>query len=95
MNYTGTMAAEKVMCEAVCEPINTMNNRINETMGMLKELLMAMDDTAIVLFGRPIDSPAKTEMPQEAKCMDDALNIVEEQARIAMARFMEMRKRLV
>lgn len=96
MNYTGTMNAENLTpAKPINEPINTMNNRVNETIAMLKELLMAMDDTSIALFGNIVDRPIHGDMPKEMKCMDDAVNVVAEQARTALATFMEIRKRLV
>lgn len=95
MNYTGTMNAENVMPTPISEPINTMSNRVNETIAMLKELLMAMDDTSIALFGNLMDRPMHDDMPKEMKCMDDAVNVVAEQARTALATFMQIRKRLV
>lgn len=96
MNYTDTMPTDRVNIGMTCEtPINTMNNRVNETIAMLKELLMAMDDTSIALFGNLMDRPIHGDMPKDLKCMDDAVNVVEEQARTALATFMEIRKRLV
>lgn len=95
MNYTGTMNAENLTpAKPISEPINTMNNRLNETMDMLKELLIAMDDTSIALFGNIVGRPIG-DMPQDLKCMDDAVNVVVEHARTALATFAEIRKRLV
>lgn len=74
-------------------PLNTMKNMATETVGALKELLKALDDTAIVMFGAPIEDIE--QKPQEPKCLMDSMAIAEVYSKSALRRFMEMRKRMV
>ena len=83
-------------CErAVCSgpPRQTVASHIQETVGILKELLMAMGDTSLVLFAEnPIGDPGKAP---ETKCLLDDAEIIHNQAKAALDIFMTMRKKLV
>ena len=77
-----------------CEPpIETIAERLDQTMGMLKELLIAMDDTSLQLFGTAC--PPAIEKPPEPKNMADVATCIRAQTRVAMDNFMAIRKKLV
>lgn len=71
----------------------TVNNKLADTMALLKELLMAMDDTSMVLFGMPCPQPV--DKPPEPNCLIGTADTIREQAKRALGVFMEMRKKLV
>lgn len=77
-----------------CElPHETMNDKINRTMATLKELLTAMDDMGIALFTAPVSAPE--DRLKEPDCMDHALEIIDQQARAALDKFLGIRKRML
>lgn len=77
-----------------CEPqINTMKNMAIETIGALKELLIALDDTEISMFGAPIEQPE--EKPIEPRCLRDVMEIAEIYSQSALRRFVDMKNRIV
>ena len=90
------MQEVKPMCGSVpvCEPpVNSINNKINEAMGYMKELLGTMDETHIAMFGRPCDRPE--EKIQEPNCVNDAMSILELHTRLAVSYFNQIRKGLL
>ena len=75
-------------------PRRTMRDIVDNSMGNMKELLLAMGDTNMVLFGSPNGVEEKNG-PQEPRCFEDSLVILEEQCAAALRIFLEMRKRMV
>ena len=90
MDYRATTMTNEPECEAPIEPIR---DKLTMAMGTLKELIIAMDDVYIMLFGKPATMPP--EAPQDPDCMDAVVNIIVGQAGIAMGKFMDMRKRML
>ena len=99
MNYTceskGMMIGETTRDVAPnCEPpIDTMQNRLNDAICCLKELLLMMNDTSLALFSQACDYPAEN-MP-DPKCFDESISCVEAQAHYALDNFRSIRKRIV
>lgn len=75
-------------------PRRTMADIARDTQGMLKELLKLMIDTEIVLFGKP-SIPPVDDKRQEPQCLAEDLMLLEENARSALNRYMELRRRMV
>lgn len=90
MDCRVSMKANDAECELPIEPIR---DKLTIAMGILKELIIAMDDVSVALFGKPATMPP--EAPQDPDCMDAVANIIVGQAGIAMGKFMDMRKRML
>lgn len=89
MNYN--CASEPMLvCEA---PVCSIGGVVEDTMGTLKELLMAMDDTYNALYGGPMPKPQ--EKGPEPGCLSALVESVNYQAHMALGAFMDMRKRMV
>lgn len=96
MPYSKTYACEEIggYGTADCPPqTETVNNKLADTMALLKELMMAMDDTSMVIFGIPCPQPVD-KMP-EPNCLNGTVDTIRAQAKLALGAFMEMRKKLV
>lgn len=74
-------------------PIEPIRDKLTMAMGTLKELIIAMDDVYVALFGKPATMPP--EAPRDPDCMDAVVDIIVGQAGIAMGKFMDMRKRML
>lgn len=74
-------------------PRNNIKGTVNEVKNMLAELLVMMCDTGMQLYGTDI-RPEKTG-PMDGKCLEDDINIVADQARLALGMMGEIRRRLV
>lgn len=74
-------------------PTESINDKLAETMAALKELLMAMDDTSMVIFGMPCPQPV--DKMTEPNCLNGTVDTIRTQAKLALGAFMEMRKKLV
>ena len=74
-------------------PRNNIKGTVAEAKNILAELLVMMSDTGMQLYGTDI-RPEKTG-PMDGKCLEDDINIVAEQARLALGMMGEIRRRLV
>lgn len=93
MVNSNTIAVTGTRTEEIMPPTESINDKLVETMAVLKELLMAMDDTSIVIFGMPCPQPVE-KMPEQ-NCLNGTVDTIRTQAKLAMGAFMEMRKKLV
>lgn len=73
-------------------PRPTLQNNIDEAMNLLKELLIAMADAHIAMYGEPAIEP--NEKLPEPDNMYATTRIIAMQARIALDRFLSIRKRV-
>ena len=90
-NYCVRESTETV--NTVEPPRNNIKGIVNDTKDMLAELLVMMSDTGMQLYGTDM-RPEKTD-PIDGKCLEDDINIVAEQARLALGMLGEIRRRLV
>lgn len=96
MPYSKTYACEEIGGYGTADcppPTESINDKLTETMAALKELLMAMDDTSMVIFGMPCPQPG--DKPPEPNCLNGMVDTIRAQAKLALGAFMEMRKKLV
>ena len=85
----------KVDCDEMVSaepPRETFQGKLDHTMGSLKELNMALDDTWTCLFGKRQTEPVSDNV--DMGCMDDQINVIQMQANMALGKFIEIRKRL-
>ena len=78
----------------VCEPPrNTMKATMQETKNMLAELLVMIGDTNGQLFG---ENPIKdSQIKLDCNCFEEEIRAVNEQARLALSSFNEIRRRML
>lgn len=72
---------------------NNIKSMVNDAKNMLAELLVMMSDIGMQLYGTEI-RPEKT-CQMDGKCLEDDVNIVVEQARIALGMIGDIRRGLV
>ena len=73
-------------------PRPTLHNNIDAAMNLLKELLIAMADAHIAMYGEPAVEP--NEKLPEPDSMYATTRIIAMQARIALERFLSIRKKI-
>lgn len=93
MVNSNTIAATGTCTEEIMPPNESINDKLVVTMAVLKELLVAMDDTSKVIFGMPCPQP-DDKLP-EPNCLNGTVDIIRVQAKLALGAFIEMRKKLV
>lgn len=74
-------------------PQKNIKGTVAEAKNILAELLVMMSDTGMQLYGTDI-MPEKTGT-MDGKCLEDDINIVADQARIALGMMGEIRRRLL
>lgn len=78
---------------AVPAPIETVRNMVSDTMGVMNELLIAMDDTSLAIYGNPGVMPEDkmqepTGLYQEMACLQSCV-------KLALQKFVDIKKGMV
>lgn len=73
-------------------PKAKINDNLNEAMAILKELLIALQDAHIALYGE--QAIGQTENETKLDCMYEVSMVLNAQAHIALDRFLEIKRKL-
>lgn len=93
MQYT---CDKEMNIQPASEPRRTMKDVIQDTKAVLAEAGLMIADTNLQMFGyNPIGDGTVSKAKEESKCMNDDVQIINQQARMILSMFSELRKAMI